>query len=90
MKDFQKYEEGFSEMMDIILKVAKGGTFTGKRYDAAKTYVNVFAKANQTERAREANQLMAIHKSAKNAEEERRMILDTGIIAKPKKLKANN
>lgn len=88
MKDFQKLENDFMDAMDVIARVAKGGTFTGERFDAAKTYANAFAKVNQTERAKEATQLMAISMGSKDEKEKRELVIKSGIIANPKRLKS--
>lgn len=88
MKPLQKLEQDFDDMVDIIVKVAKGATFGRERIDAAKTHINVFAKVNQTERAKEATQLMAISLGAKDEKEKRELVVKSGIIANPKRLKS--
>ena len=88
MKPLQKMEQDFGAMIDIIVKSAKGGNFTGKRFEAAKTFVNVFAKVNQTERAKEATQLMAISLGAKDEKEKRELVVASGIIVNHKRLKS--
>ena len=76
-------------MLDIIVKTAKGGTFSNQSVDAAKTVVNTYGKLNQTESAKMTNRLIAIRMMAKDKNEERKLVEDMGIIAtgKIKKLK---
>ena len=75
------FEKELSPMVDLIVRVAKGGKFEKERIEAAKTIINSYAKINQTERAREANQIMAIQMLAKDTSERSQLIRDTGIVA---------
>lgn len=80
MTQLQLVEKEFETALDLIVKTIKGAKFDDRRYDGAKTVINLYGKLNQTESAKRTNQLIAIKMVAKDEKETRMLVASSGLL----------
>lgn len=79
-----QHKSEYWDMMDKIRRKANGAVFKDGEVDAAKTFVNSFAKLHQSESASATRVLITIDKFAEDKKELRKLILANNLLdAKP-------